>query len=370
MKDRLKLALFFVIAISCFFSPSLYAIEKLRLISDFNIMTGEKFKDTEIGGLSGLYFDQAKNKLFAVSDDRGAVNDFRFYEFDIKLDEKSFSVSPSNLVFFKDTEGKAFKKDFLDCEGIAPLGDDLIISSEGWINHTPVISPELLVFSRDGKLKSKIDIPEKFLPLKDLLPERGVRDNLAFEGLSSTPDQSVIYVGTEEAINQDDRVSTPTHASTIRIIQYKDRKAVKEYAYTLEKPPSVKVAGLTVGETGLSDLLAIDEKSFYSIERSYLQLAKKNVIRLYKNTINSNTTDVSGIEALKKGRFNPIEKELLANLDDFIPAMKKDFQTLDNIEGISFGPKLSNGHQTIILVSDNNFNKKQRTLFLAFEIIP
>jgi len=61
---------------------------------------------------------------------------------------------------------------------------------------------------------------------------------------------------------------------------------------------------------------------------------------------------------------------LLANLDDFIPSLSKDFQSLDNIEGITFGPKLTNGHDTIILVSDNNFSKKQRTQFLAFEIIP
>lgn len=228
---------------TCLFTSSAYAIEKLRLISDFNIMTGEKFKETEIGGLSGIYFDQAKNKLFAVSDDRGAVNDFRFYEFDLKIDDKSFSVSASNVVFLKDLEGKPFKKDMLDCEGLTPMGEDFIISSEGWVNHTPVIAPELLVFSRDGKLKSKLDIPEKFLPAKDQVLEKGVRDNLAFEGLSSTADQSVVFVGTEEAINQDDRVSTPTHASTIRIIQYKDRKAAKEFAYTLEKPPSIKVAG-------------------------------------------------------------------------------------------------------------------------------
>lgn len=370
MKYCLKLSITLILISSFLFTSSAIASEKLRLISDFNIMTGEKLKETEIGGLSGLYFDQAKNKLYAISDDRGSVNDFRFYEFDLKIDDKNFSVSPSNVIFLKDADGKAFKKDSLDCEGITAMGDDFIISSEGWINHVPVISPELLIFSRDGKLKSKLEIPEKFLPAKDQIQEKGVRDNLAFEGLSATPDQAIVFVGTEEAINQDDRVSTPTHASTIRIIQYKDQKAFKEFAYSLEKPPSVKVAGLTVGETGLSDLLAIDDHSFYSIERSFLQLAKRNIIRIYKNTITNKTTDIANIDALKKGNFVPVEKELIANLDDYTPSFKKDFQTLDNIEGITFGPKLSNGHQTLLLVSDNNFNKKQRTLFLAFEIIP
>jgi len=63
----------------------------------------------------------------------------------------------------------------------------------------------------------------------------------------------------------------------VRIIQYKDQKANKEFAYTLDKVPSIKVAGLTVGETGLSDILAINDKTFYTIERSYLPLAKKQL---------------------------------------------------------------------------------------------
>jgi hypothetical protein len=42
---------------------------------------------------------------------------------------------------------------------------------------------------------------------------------------------------------------------------------------------------------------------------------------------------------------------------------------LDNIEGITFGPKTSTGADTILLVSDNNMSTKQRTLFMSFEIV-
>lgn len=356
------------------YGQSAMALEKLKFIADFNLPTGEKYKDTEIGGLSGLVFDKKNNRLLSVSDDRGSVNDFRFYEFEFSLDDKSFSVKPSNVVFLKDTDGKAFKKDFLDCEGIALVNDDVVISTEGWINHNPIINPQILVLGRDGKQKSHLDVPEKFLPQKEMESKYGVRDNLVFEGLSLTQDQSVLYVGTEEALFQDDRTTTPTYESTVRIIQYKDQKVSKEFAYTLDKVPSIKVAGLTVGETGLSDLLAIDDKTFYAIERSYLPLAKKTIVRLFKASIKDDTTDISGFENIKdfvkKGKVKVIKKELLANLDDFLPLMNKDFQSIDNIEGITLGPKLTNGHDTLLLVSDNNFNKKQRTQFLAFEIIP
>jgi hypothetical protein len=49
---------------------------------------------------------------------------------------------------------------------------------------------------------------------------------------------------------------------------------------------------------------------------------------------------------------------------------KADIGYVDNIEGISWGPKLANGHRSLILVSDNNFNPDQRTQFLAFEVMP
>jgi len=31
-------------------------------------------------------------------------------------------------------------------------------------------------------------------------------------------------------------------------------------------------------------------------------------------------------------------------------------QIIDNIEGITFGPVLANGNQSLLLISDNNFN--------------
>ena len=41
-----------------------------------------------------------------------------------------------------------------------------------------------------------------------------------------------------------------------------------------------------------------------------------------------------------------------------------------NIEGVTFGPILANGHRSLIFVTDNNFNTKEKTQFLLFEVIP
>ena len=365
-----RLARLTLCAIYLFTCANSFAIEKLKFIGDQNIATGEKFKETEIGGLSGLTYDKDKNKLLAISDDRGVYNDARFYEFDLKLDDKSFSVTPSEVIFLKNKEGLSFKKNTVDFEGITLFNGDLLISSEGWVNHEPTIAPEIIQFTRTGAYKQNIEVPAKFLPIKEHENKIGARDNLSFEALSTSKDGKTVWVGMEEALNQDDRPSTPSYASTIRLIQYKDLKPVKEVAYKLELVPSVKVAGLTVGETGLSDMLAIDENTFYTIERSILPLAHKSVIRLFKSTINDKTTDITKLESIKNLDLKTVDKELIADLEEFKNQMAANFQSLGNIEGICFGPKLSNGHDTIILVSDNNFNKKQRTQFLAFEIIP
>ena len=39
---------------------------------------------------------------------------------------------------------------------------------------------------------------------------------------------------------------------------------------------------------------------------------------------------------------------------------------LDNIEGITLGPKLPDGHQSVVCVSDDNFAPNQVTQFLLF----
>jgi hypothetical protein len=37
---------------------------------------------------------------------------------------------------------------------------------------------------------------------------------------------------------------------------------------------------------------------------------------------------------------------------------------------MAFGPRLPNGHATLVLASDDNFGKSQVTQFLLFEVLP
>lgn len=352
-----------ILFIALSFSFSAYTAEKLRLIAEQNMSTGEKFKETEIGGLSGIVFDSKKNRFIAISDDRTVINNARFYEFEFSLDEKSFSIKPAEVVILKSKDGEPFKQKAVDFEGITLVGNEILLSSEGGLNHMPPIFPEVLRFTREGNYKGNLEISDKFFPSKEIEMKKGPRDNLAFEALSATKDGKFVFMGNEEALFQDGRTSTPNFGSTVRIILFSNLVPVKEFGYLLEKVPSIAVGGLTVGENGLVDIVAIDEKNFFSLERSFLPLAKKTVIRIFKNHIDEKTSDISKMDSINKLKITPVTKVLVSDFSEF------PIKT-DNVEGLCFGPLLANGHQTLIAVSDNNFSKTQRTEFLAFEILP
>lgn len=361
--------IFFILFLGIFTTNS-YALS-LRFIADQNFPTGLKFKETELGGLSGIVFDESKNRFYAICDDRSKINPARFYEFELKISENSLEVTPSNVTFLKNKEGEHFKNNEIDFEGITIINNNFIISSEGSINKIKPIMPAIFEFTRDGSFVKNFEVPSKFLPDqngKDV--KYGARDNLVFEALSGLNTSSSFLVGTEEALLQDGSISTPSHSSHVRLLKFDLGLLKKEMAYKLDQVPSMSVAGLVVGETGLVDFALIDENESFSMERAFLPLSKKTFIKVFKISNLESATNISEFDSLEKKTYTPVTKELVLDLETIIPKLSKDFQSLDNIEGIAIGPKLKNGNRTLILVSDNNFSKFQRTQFIAFEIIP
>ncbi|MET7688132.1 esterase-like activity of phytase family protein [Streptomyces sp. NPDC005483] len=75
-------------------------------------------------------------------------------------------------------------------------------------------------------------------------------------------------------------------------------------------------------------------------------------------------TDVLGRDSLtdpsaRPGR--PVRKTLMTDLSD-VPGLPR----VDNVEGITLGPRLPDGRRTVVLVSDDNFAARQVTQFIAF----
>jgi hypothetical protein len=128
---------------------------------------------------------------------------------------------------------------------------------------------------------------------------------------------------------------------------------IDEHLYQLDSPP------LGAIEHGLSELQAIDTSGhFLTLERSFGLLGFR--IKIFQATT-AGATDTSKIDSLKNNTaIKPIQKQLAFDL-------KQLNIYLDNQEGMALGSRLPDGSQTLLLVSDNNFSKRQITQFLLFK---
>lgn len=343
-----------LLIVTCF--QSACAANKVRLIADYPIETGRVFNNSQIGGLSGIAFDAKTNTLLSISDDAW-VDQPRIVEFDFQLTEKSFSATPKNIIYLKNEKNKKFATGVIDFEDISIVGDEIYASSEGNKLSKNKVHPEIYVYNREGRFIRFIDVPEKFINTNN---KSGVRDNLSFESLATTKDGETLFVANEQGLIQDAEVTTNEKGSTVRIIKYKNEQAVGEYPYMLEKLEDKN------GDNGLVAMVALSETSLFTLERSYLNDLKKNVIRVYKVDL-SNATDISHLASLKDQSYQLVKKELVIDFKDI--ADKVSDKRLDNMEAMTLGPILPNGNPTLIFVSDNNFSKHQRTLFIALEVV-
>jgi myo-inositol-hexaphosphate 3-phosphohydrolase/phosphodiesterase/alkaline phosphatase D-like protein len=348
-----------------------------------------------LGGLSGVAYDATKNQYYAISDDRSENGPARFYTFTANPSTLGTSgVTFTHVTALKDTNGNSFARFSLDPEDIALTGNGTaFISSEGEVRPdlgaSRVTNPFIKEFDlATGQEIRSLAIPTKFLPkIQDTngdgvvnagdVQTAGVRNNLALESLTIAPDQKTLFTATENALFQDGPVASATATSASRIIQYNlvTGQPEKEYLYEVDKVAIAPPTATSFNTNGLVDLLAIDNRgTFLAVERSFTAdtPGTGNTIKIYEITLQG-ATDISVYESLssltaaQRAAIQPVQKRLVLNLDDL------NLSTgLDNIEGIEFGPKLADGRQSIVLVSDNNFSATQFTQILALsaDVVP
>ncbi len=183
--------------------------------------------------------------------------------------------------------------------------------------------------------------------------EIGPRRNFAFEGLSFAPDGNSIWVATESALFQDGPLATPGAGTVTRITHLdRDGKVLGQFAYPLD-PIQAMPAGKGGGDNGVAEFLALDDRRALVLERSGVEGADgiwKLYIRIYAIDT-TGATDIAAVPSLAGASYRPVVKRLVIDL-----AKTPDLGPIDNIEGMSWGPLLSDGKRSLVLVSDNNFN--------------
>ena len=137
-------------------------------------------------------------------------------------------------------------------------------------------------------------------------------------------------------------------------------EAGKEYIYMVDAIAKAPEPEGGFADSGLVELLTLDKHTLIAMERSF-SAGAGYTIKLYEVSTRG-ATDVSGLNSIKDRRVRPLRKRLLLNLDEL-------GLTLDNVEGMTLGPRVD-GQLTLILVSDDNFSAfgPQTNQFLAFTI--
>ena len=367
---KLSLILIFIIPLILIgflfnnFASASSIIKSIEFIGQATLPTGLIFQKTEVGGLSGITYDAKNNLYYAISDDRGQKATPRFYTFTIDLSKGKLTnndVIPVGVTNLLNTSNQPFPLNTTDTEGIAITNQDTIfVSSEGDVDK--LINPFIKEFAlASGKTISTLPIPDKFLP--DSQKQKGIRNNLAFESLTITPNQKFLFTATENALIQDGPAAKSGVGTSSRILEYNllTKQPEREFLYQTEPvTPLFNPTGKFA--SGLPDLLALNNQgNFLSIERSFTGLGF--TVFLFEISL-ENATDIHNFDSIAKidpDKIKPVEKKLLLDLRTLDVS-------LDNIEGLTFGAKLPDGQPSLILISDNNFNGLQQTQILAFKL--
>jgi hypothetical protein len=356
----LRVSLFFLVlfAVACK-STKIKSHKNLKLnfLSEYVVPDNLILDSTLVGGLSGI--DYYKGKYYLACDDS---NNPRVYEAKIVLDGNQIS----NIIFEKVISIDNSSK-FLDLESIRYEADlnQILLTSEGHI----LSQKDPLFFSIDtsGQIQKTFQIPEAFKSNSIEKP----RHNATLEGLCLASDKKGYWLGMELPLEADGPEPQYTQTkSPVRItyVSSNTNEPEKQFAYFLDAVAKKPMGHFSVN--GLTDLVQYNASTFLIIERSYSSgLGNQgNTIKIFEADI-SDVTNTIKINNLKDTSFIPAKKKLLLNFENFRDKLTD--RSIDNIEGITLGPKLSNGHQSLILVSDNNFNKleKQFNQFILLELI-
>ena len=323
----------------------------LELLSEYNIPGGARFEGTCLGGLSALAYDPPNERYFVVSDSR---RDARLYSLRIDLAEgggegagpRIASVDFTSVVRLRTREGLAYPDDRVDPEGLALFDRrSAFLSSEGVADEGVAPFVDRIDLAT-GEWLTTLSIPLAFRPRhEDGTQTSGVRPNLGFEALTLAPDRHRLYVATESALAQDASGLAVGVEHFARLLQFEVEpvpRLVGEFLYPLIVPEGdVKVQGLV-------ELLALDDTGqMLAMERVWGP-AVGMVIQLYEIRLGQTRQQADRSRLSSEARLLPVlDKRQVLDMNQ-LPIL------LDNFEGLTLGPRLRDGSETLLVVGDND----------------
>ena len=341
-----------------------------------------------VGFFSDIYYDPQRQEWWGLSD-RGAgggLLDYatRVQRFTLSVDPTSGAISNfaiAQTLRFTDAQGRAYN-------GKAPTAGSppgLSFDPEALVVHpksghflvSDEYGPSLLEFDRKGQWVRSFTLPTNVLPRNastgvvnhgdDAGNNAGKRHNRGFEGLAISPDGAYAYAMLQSPTLDEGGTKDGRFA---RIVQFDTRsgQAVAQYAYLLDRAGQGQ---------GISALVAINAQEFWVLERNNrgvgsgatLATPDKSVYRISL----SGASDVSGITLPSSGASLPagvvaVHKaakvlDLAANT---LPAL--GHKSPEKWEGLTIGPRLSNGRHLVLAGSDNDYSVTQTGAGEQFDV--
>ncbi|WOP15191.1 esterase-like activity of phytase family protein [Ottowia sp. SB7-C50] len=341
----------------------------LRLLAHGSLSTGTEFKGTLVGGLSGLAYDAQNDLWYALSDDRSRHAPARCYVFRLPpLTTQPLLPQWVDVITLLGADGKPFARHAVDPEGLALRRDPatgsatLLWTSEGDIRAQ--IAPALYESALDGRLLRTFTLPDALRELGRI--GRGPRHNETLEGLALTPNGQHAWTAMEGALAQDRDGLTPgAPPGPCRLTRFDvaSGRADRQVAYLPEARPFGPLMPMGgVGESGISEIIVRDNDHLWVLERAWTPATGVSA-RLYEADLR-HASDTLAVDALTGRRYRPCAKRLLLDL------RQCGLPHVDNFEAMAWGPRLPNGHRTLVMCTDDNFNPLQVTQFIALEAPP
>jgi phytase-like protein len=350
-------------------------LSSIALVGQFSMPPLQRVPPTlglPFGGISGLAPGPALpagTEIYGISD---AQHGGRIYRMAVEGASEAFRVSIRDVSALEGTGADVAA----DYEALAALPNgNFLVASEG-TGREPRRPPSIAEYGRHGDFIRALPVPERFVPEPTGPVTRGARGNAGFESLALAPGGDRFYTAVETALIQDGEPADFDKGTRARILEYRSRddsfEPRREFVYEIEPldRPTFKPSFFV---NGLVELIAVDSTTLLALERGYAQSSTAaaddmNCIRLYRVSL-AGATDVSGLSSIKdRNDIVPVQKTLLLDLSK-TPGLSSELApSLDNFEGMAWGPRLADGRATLILVSDDNFSARQRTWFLQFGI--
>lgn len=319
---------------------------------------------TTVGGLSGIGWDARTGRYRLISDDRSAIDPARTYTAAISAAPGRVSVRLTGTAPLLRADGSTFPATSADGSVVAPDPEGIAIdprhdrfawSSEGERVLSPLTlaDPAVRIASSSGReLRVLPTAPQLHVNAQEVGPRR----NQTLEGLSYTPDGSRLWAAMEDPLFQDGPVPTARAGARTRFTEYSAASGlpIAQYAYPLGR---LFEAGPEGSTNGVSDVAALGGGRLLVIERAF---TTRNAVRLYEASA-ARATDVLGRDSVQSAPVTAMTKRLVVDL-----GAVRGLPRVDNVEGITIGPRLPGGKRLVVLVSDDNFSAGQVTQLIAF----